>query len=107
VPRSFGVRCLPYEFLQVRIVKFQISDQVKQREQKNPDQIDKVPVEADVFGVGSENLAAGGLDEQERKGNDAADDVQGMNAGEGEIAREENVLLRAVPDDIVHVGRLD
>src|SRR6266700_2175133 len=90
-----------------KIVKFQFSNQVKQREQENPDQIDKVPVEADVFGVWGEDFSAGGLDEQQRQGNYAADDVQAVYAGEGEIAGEENVLLRAIPHDVVHVGRVD
>src|SRR6267154_1930601 len=82
---------------------FGISNQIQQGEQENPDQIDKVPVEADVFGVRGEDLPTGGLDEQERERDDAADDVQAVYAGEGEIAGEENVLLRAIPHDVVHV----
>src|SRR5882724_7500502 len=41
------------------------SDQVQQREQENPNQVDEVPIEAHVFSVRRLELAAKGVDQQD------------------------------------------
>src|SRR6266850_3213536 len=83
------------------------SDQVQQREEEDPDEVDEVPVEADVFGVEGVGFAAERGDEKERERDDAADDVEAVHAGEGEVAGEENVFLGAVPDSVVDISGLE
>src|SRR4051812_12604793 len=44
------------------------SDQVHQREEENPDEVDEVPVEADVLGGLGKHFAPHGLDGEDREG---------------------------------------
>src|SRR5579863_7423820 len=71
------------------------ADQIEQREQEDPDDVDEVPVEAEVFDIC--NVAGGvcpclGPEEHEGKNADADDHVQSVHAGHGEV--EEEVLFR-------------
>src|SRR5260221_5893864 len=69
-------------------------DQIEQRKQENPNDIDEVPVEADVFNgrvvLRSEAAAQRCLDEQNRQAG-AHDHVQCVQAGHAEIEREEKL----------------
>src|SRR5712664_288952 len=72
-------------------------DQIQQREQENPNDIDEVPVEGDIFDrrvvLRREAAAQRFLDEpNEQAGTD--DHVQGVQAGHPEIKGEEKLSVR-------------
>src|SRR5438067_2036680 len=83
------------------------SNQIQQREQEDPDQIDEVPVQPDVFGLIRENLPAQRLREQEEDRNNPADHVKSVHAGQREIAGVKDVLPRAVGDVLGNRAALD
>src|SRR5258707_3401278 len=72
-------------------------DQIEQRKQENPNDIDEVPVEADVFNgrvvLRREAAAQRFLDEPNKQAG-AHDHVQGVQAGHAEIEREEKLGVR-------------
>src|SRR5258708_21178118 len=72
-------------------------DQIEQRKQENPNDIDEVPVEADVFNgrvvLRREAAAQGFLDEPNDQAG-AHDHVQCVQAGHAEIEREEKLGVR-------------
>src|SRR6202048_5495337 len=77
---------------------FTVSQQIKEREDKNPDQIEKVPEEAanfdavgKMFGIALVNFFADWQPHVNENEN-AAEHVQSVQSGDGEIARE----IRAV-----------
>ena len=74
-------------------------DQVKQRKEKDPDNIDEMPVQARHFHrrmIGGRVNAAAGLYHENRKHPDSDDHVQGMKAGHGEIHGKEQLHLPGV-----------
>src|ERR1700693_948781 len=73
------------------------SEEIERREEEDPHQLDEVPVEAGIldavrepFPVGAPQLAACG--QKIRVDDDAADDVQAVQAGEHEIDGVEIVV---------------
>src|SRR6185503_6615023 len=67
------------------------TDEVQQREEIDPDDVDEVPVEAEVFdecdvagGVGT----GSGSEDHEHENTDSDDHVEGVHAGHGEIEEE-------------------
>src|SRR5882757_8649199 len=66
-------------------------NQIEQREQENPDDINEVPVQTDVFNgrivVGIEAAFAGFQNQPEKQAR-ANDHVQGVQAGHAKIERE-------------------
>src|SRR5208337_1204380 len=70
------------------------ADQIQQREQINPDDIDQVPVQAGVFygrEVAGRVMSPPCQDSQHTKKSAANDHVQGMHAGHGEIEGEKKL----------------
>src|SRR5579863_7922177 len=70
------------------------ADQVKQREQIDPDDVDKVPVQAEIFNKGyvARGIRAGlCAEDHESQNGDADDHVQGVHARHRKI--EEKVEL--------------
>ncbi len=65
-----------------------VSNEIEKREEEDPDNIDKVPVQADHFHmheiVGVENIAVG-LDDQEGKQGNTDDHVNGVHTRHAEI----------------------
>src|SRR5688572_13145568 len=86
--------------------------QIENREQKDPDQIDEVPEQAgdfDAVGVLLWRLLppATAGEEEIRHDDRATNDVRGMQAGEREVNREVGAALRRVGGEIHEVARLD
>ena len=81
------------------------SNQIEQREEENPHDIDEVPIEAADFNrckVLSRNLVAPDLGDHPQHDADANDHVQCVHPGHHEVKREENFGvaerdLRVVP----------
>src|SRR5918995_3720715 len=72
------------------------SDQIQQGKQKNPNDIDEMPVEPDKLNrrmVDRRKLAAPRAPHQPEQKTDADDHVQSMHAGHGEIKRKEDLRL--------------
>jgi len=75
------------------------ANEVEQREEKNPDDVDKMPVEtADVERrvVVCGEAAAGGHDDEDGENAEADDHVKGVQAGHKEIEDHEHLDLRLV-----------
>src|SRR5262249_20554219 len=73
------------------------ADQVQQRKQENPDNIDKVPVQAAEFNrreVPWPEIAARGAQQQPCKQSQANHHVKGVEAGHGEVEGEKDFRLR-------------
>src|SRR5262245_58351930 len=72
------------------------SDQVQQREQEDPHDIDEVPVQADQLqheGVLDAEPADEGHQEDDGEDHDPAEDVQGVEPRHGEVARRPQVAV--------------
>src|SRR6516162_5374439 len=64
--------------------------QIEQGEQENPHDVNKVPIQAGQLqhgGVLRTELAYEAHEQDDRENHDAAENVQGVEAGHGEIAR--------------------
>ncbi len=73
-----------------------MSNQIKQREQENPNDIDEVPVQADHFHrseiMGVENVAIC-LDQQEGEQSDTGNHVDGVHTSHTEIEKKEDLRI--------------
>src|SRR5580704_19521706 len=75
------------------------SDEIEQREQEDPDDVDEVPVETadlDRVVVVRGDDAAGRPPEHHRHDADADDHVEGVEAGHDEVQREEDLRVPEV-----------
>ncbi len=73
-----------------------MSNQIKQREQENPNDIDEVPIQADHFHgrkiVSVEDVTIR-LDQQEGEQPDARDHVDGVHTSHTEIEKKEDLRI--------------
>jgi hypothetical protein len=82
------------------------ADQIQQREQINPDDIDQVPVQARVFDRRVVSRASNALSRPGRQSREqaAADDhVQGVHSGHREIEREKEFGFLRIDRDLLAV----
>src|SRR5689334_4971015 len=76
-----------------------MSNQVQQREEEDPDDIDEVPIQADHFDrsvVGRVIHAPNALDKQIGQKSQPNDHVQRVHSGHREIKKEQNLRLMRV-----------
>ena len=75
------------------------SDQVKQWEKKDPNNIDEMPVKTGIFHrciVCRCEASFPGLPDQNQQDGNAYDHVKGMHAGHGEVKRKEKLQLAGI-----------
>ena len=78
--------------------------EIKECENENPDQVDKVPVQAgilDVLGVAFVESLGQALLDREEEDDHPDDDVDGVEAGDREVATGEEVAVGDVVGGVV------
>ncbi len=96
-----------------RLLQRMAADEIQQREQKDPDNIDEVPIKPEIIdgrGMPIDISAVLRLVEQNEQNADADDHVQGVHAGHGKVKEEEELcVLRHVrrQRNIPLVGGMD
>src|SRR5271155_2694085 len=89
------------------------ADEIQQREKKDPDNIDEMPIQTKVIDGGGMPIGIGAmvsLVKQDEQNTDADDHVQGVHAGHGKVQEEEELgMLRHIRSqrDISFVGWMD
>src|SRR2546421_706739 len=79
----------------------------QQREQKNPNQVHKMPVKSDIFRLRRKNLPAQRLRPKQPNRNNSSDHVQTMDTRGREITGIENILPRPIVNVSTDVAVVD
>src|SRR5580658_9126082 len=99
--------------LRYQLFQRMAADEIQQREKKDPDNIDEVPIESEVIdgrGMPVDIRPMPRLVEQIEQNTDTNDHVQGVHAGHGKVKKEEELrMLRHIrrQRNIPLVGGMD